>query len=716
MNANPRPVYTGAQLAALIRPRSIAVVGASPNGASFAGRTLAQLGRFEGPVWPVNPNHAAIDGEKCYPDIASLPKVPDCVVVAVGQASTLQIVAQCAQAGVGAVILYASGYAETGRPERVGEQARIAALASASGMRVLGPNCVGLINVALRAPITFSATPEFPPLQRPAIGLVSQSGALGISLAQAVAHGISLSHILASGNSCDVDVADLVSGLADDPACDVIACVFEGMADPCRLLEAAARARDAGKPLLVFKLGTGEQGAAAALSHTGSLAGSLATYKAALERSGAVWVERFEDLLPMAAFFGKAQDPVAAGVAVLATSGGAAIMAADTGERYRVPLPQPSPGVQALLARCIPDFGSARNPCDVTAQMLNDIESLWACAAALIDDPAYGVLLHPAPLATPLLAERISRLSTIARRAGKPVCIVWLTQWLEGPGCAEANRDPHVALFHSMDACFAALAAWHLRSRSMRIPGVSVRTEPSVLSDTRQKLQDIADTVVPERIAKALLAPYGLPVIEERLAVDAGQALAIARDFWSRSRTPLAMKIESVDIAHKTEAGGVVLGIGTPEEVAASYSKIVAAAHAFDPAARIAGVLIQPMVAAGLELVIGARRDAQFGPVVLVGIGGVLVELIGDSAVAVAPVSQEEALEMIGRLRAGALLDGFRGAPPVDRLQVARMIEAVSRFISDHPQVQELDLNPVTCNADGVWVVDALIRLDDSSA
>ena len=368
-----------------------------------------------------------------------------------------------------ASIIFASGYAETGKDDRIAQQQRLAAIARESDMRIVGPNCIGVVNAPLDMRVTFMDITPIPPPRRHAIGMVSQSGALGMALAQAVVRGVSFSHVLTSGNSCDVDMADYISYLADDPSCAAIACVFEGMAEPERMLIAAERAWQRDKPLIVFKMATGEQGAAAAMSHTGSLAGSQAAYRAVFRRAGAILVDDYEALCETAAFFAKARPPKARGVAVVAASGGAAIMAADRAEQFGVPLPQPSDAVRDVLLAHIPEFGSARNPCDVTAQILANPESLNACADALLGD-----------------RRRTARwwcrrpMATRRRRNASRSTIRWRRSTARSPASpgrpngwkARASRRrksaEHVALFRSMPSCFAALAAWHWRADEAR--------------------------------------------------------------------------------------------------------------------------------------------------------------------------------------------------------------------------------------------------------
>jgi acyl-CoA synthetase (NDP forming) len=705
-----RAVYRHAQLARLFDPRSVAIIGASPRAGSFGERTLNALAHYGGRVHLVNARYDRIGDRPCHPSVAALPEVPDCAIIVAAREAVEPIVEECVAAGVGGAMIYASGYSETARPDRIAQQQRLGEIARASGMPIVGPNCIGMLNFKSRAGVTFMSIPRLPEPRGHAVGLVSQSGALGFSLAQAHERGASFSHLLTTGNSCDVDVADCIAFLAEDPACAAIACVFEGMPDPTRLLDAAEVARAADKPLVVYKLGTGEQGAAAAMSHTGSLAGSMAAYGAAFERADAILVEDFEALVETTAFFAKVpRRPTARGAAVVAVSGGSAIIAADRAEVHGVPLPQPNPAVCAVLESRIPEFGSARNPCDVTAQVANDPESLTACSEALLSDDAYGVLIYPQIYASELTHQRVAMLSDLSARCGKPVCIVWTTEWLEGPGSREAEEDPRVSLFRSTDCCFAALAAWHARdARRAAGPRRVVRRSPKAAAAQAAALLDAVPpgTALTEREAKRVLAAYGVPVVEERLVQSAEEAVAAA----SALGYPVALKVESPDLPHKTEAGVIRLGLKDEAELRAAYAAVMANAARVSPTPRVNGVLVQPMARPGVEVMVGARIDPVFGPLILVGLGGVLVELMRDASTALAPVTADEAQAMLRRLKGFAALQGFRGAPPADLDRLADIVCRLSEFAADQrDRIAELDVNPIICAGPNAVAVDALI-------
>jgi acyl-CoA synthetase (NDP forming) len=700
-------VYSRDQLVRLLHPASIAVIGASTRAGAFGKQVLANMAHYTGRSYAVNARYETIDGRPCYPNLRDLPEAPDCAVICAAREAVEEIVLDCAKAGAGGAIIFASGYAETGKQDRMAQQDRLTAIARETGLRIVGPNCIGVANALLDSRVTFMDITPIPKPNGHAVGIISQSGALGMALAQGVMRGLSVSHVLTSGNSCDVDMADFVNYLATDPDARSIACVFEGMATPDRLLLAAENARAADKPLVIFKMATGEQGAAAAMSHTGSLAGSHASYRALFRHAGAIVVEDYEALMETAAFFAKAPPPKAAGAAVVAASGGAAIMATDRAEQHGVPMPQPMPEVRAVLESRIPEFGSSRNPCDVTAQILSDPEALGVCASALLSDPQYGVLVSPLTYGYAPSAKRPEVYSALAEQSGKMACVVWQTEWQDGPGVVEANRCSRVALFRSTNACFAALAAWQWRAEQRAAGRQTVAaTPPDVLARAAALIAAAPGKTLTEREAKAVLALYGVPVVGELLVQSAADAVDVAEALGY----PVVLKVESADVPHKTEAGVIRLNVGSADEVRAGYQAVMANAAKVSPPPRINGVLVQPMLPQGIEIVVGARNDPLFGPMVVVGLGGVLVEVLKDTALSPAPVTPLQAEGLLRHLKGAKLLEGFRGMPGADIGRLARVISDVSRFAADHRDtVAELDVNPLICAGDRVTAVDALI-------
>lgn len=705
-------------LARLFSPQSIVIVGASATPTSFGARFMTNLAGFTGRLYLMNPRYEQIGGQPCYKSLRDLPEVPDCVIVATGLATVEAIFEDCIALGVGGVILIASGFSETGSAETVAVQDRLAARARESGVALLGPNTIGFVNFRTRAGATFLTGLDFergfdqaPGDRR--IGLASQSGALGLSLAQAMNRDLFFSHVLSCGNSADVDLADCANYLVDDPDCQVIVCLLEGLSNPRRLEAVTRRATAAGKPIILCKMARGASGAQAAASHTGSLAGSHAAYREMIRRAGGIMIDAFEDLLETAAYFSKAGAPRGEGAMVIATSGGAGILSADAAESAGVPLPQPSPQLRTVLARHIPSFGTTRNPADVTAEVVNDINSLTACVEAILSGDDYGALVVPHPLAYETAYPRIELLDRLGREAGKVISLVWLSGWLEGPGAREIEAARNLALFRSMDRCFETLhlwSDWHHR-RAALVQEVPARLSASdAKPEVAQAIAQMQATVLPERMAKSLLAAYGVNVVSDHRARTEAEAREVAARIGGR----MVMKIDSPDIAHKTEVGGIALDLNSADAVASAFGRMMKDVAGHAPEARLEGVIVQPMVPEGIEIVVGARIDDVFGPLVLVGLGGVFVELMADSVTAPAPVSAAEALTMIGKLRGARLLDGFRGLPAVDCQALAEVVARVSEFAADHAdQLVELDVNPLICRGTQIIAADALIVLKD---
>ncbi|MDW8469674.1 MAG: acetate--CoA ligase family protein [Burkholderiales bacterium] len=702
-----RALYDRQALAPLLAPRSVAIVGISPRPNSFGMRTLENLAHYRGAVYLVNPKYERIGDRPCHPSVAALPEKPDCAVLVLPREAVEPALEEAAAAGARSAIVYASGYGEMGREEAARAEARLAAIARAARMPVLGPNCMGMVNHALRCGLTF--IPEYS-RARPGggpIAVVSQSGALGYSLAQAWERGAGIGWFFSAGNSADIDVADLVAAFAEEPQCRAIALLFEGVRSAARMLEAGERARRAGKPVVVLKLGTSADGAAAARSHTGSLAGSAVAWRALFERAGFVAVEDYEALLERTKFFAVAGAPRARGVAVVSGSGGAGVIAADKAAEHGVPMPQPSAETVQALRAILPEFGAARNPCDPTGQVLSDPESLGRCCRALLADSRYGALVLSMTVASHEIAEaRLQLLRELAAEQPKPVALVWMSEWLQGPGIEGYEALERVPLFRSAGRCFATIAAWHAyheRARGPQAPRGRLSDEGA--RERARGLLAAAGETLTEREAKKVLACYGVPVVEERLASSAEEAATAARSLGY----PVALKVESPAIPHKTEAGVVRLGIADGAALARAYAEVLAAAHRVARAEDIRGVLVQPM-ASGVEMLVGARVDPVVGPVIVVGAGGVLVELVEDTAAALAPVSPEEALAMLRRLRSFRLLEGFRGAPRANVEQLAEAVARISEFVADHAgEIAEVDVNPIVCASDRVLAVDALI-------
>jgi len=488
-----RALYHHKDLARLINPRIVAVVGASETRGSFGERTLSNLSAFTGKVYAINPKYQNLLGRPCVPSLADMPESPDCVVLCVARPMVEGMIESAAAVEAGGAVVYASGFAETAKPDRIEAQQRLIALAHRTGVRVVGPNCVGLANTRTAAGLNFM--PDYAGMghRRGPIGIVSQSGALGYTVLQGMKRGVGFSHYLAAGNSCDVDVCDFISYLAEDDDTRAIICLLEGVKDGERFLDAAGKARAAGKALIVYKTGNSETSSKAALSHTGTMVGSFVAYKTAFEETGAIAVDDLEAVLETASFFAKTKAPKTKGVGILSTSGGAAVICADKAEAHGVRLPALEPKTATALHEVVPDFGSVANPSDLTAEVLKTSETFGFCLDAFMNDAGFGALVMPMIFAH--AASSGARAPTIvqaAARTDRPLAVIWMNEWFQGPGSEILDADPKVCMFRSADRCFATLRAWFdwHETKADRLPHAARRSPPSAEASARAVLTE----------------------------------------------------------------------------------------------------------------------------------------------------------------------------------------------------------------------------------
>jgi acyl-CoA synthetase (NDP forming) len=689
----------------LFVPHSIAVVGASSDPMKTGGRPIHMLKKhgFGGAIYPVNPKADEVQGLKAYASLEALPEVPDLVLIVVPGKAALEVLEVAAKMGVGAVNVLSAGFAENG-PEGVALQARVTQLAESSGMRIVGPNCLGSISVANRGIGTFSIAIEAEMPKAGGISIVSQSGNVGSAALNAlIAEGAGVARFLATGNEADVQAADAVEWLAQDHETRVILLVLETCRDGGRLLRALDAARSAGKPVVVMKIGTSEAGQKAALSHTGGLAGSDRVFDAVFDRYGAVRVHSLEELV----FVGIARETMGArrigadpSAALVAASGGFGVMMADAAAAHGVgvnPLAQPT---QDRIKSRLP-LASAVNPIDATAQMSAAPEIFGELVdAALADSENSTVCLM---LAMGMSLPRLRKVYTEALQqvtAAHPDKAI--IACIPDPADAIAElRDMGIVCFPTIDAMMRGVAAL---SRMDALEATDKAVSRQV--ETRAALPK--DATRNEATAKATLRDAGLPFAEEVVATSVAEAAAAAE----RIGGAVAMKILSPDIQHKSDIGGVELGIKGAKPAEDAFKRIMTAVDLHTTGARIDGVLVSPMTTGGTELILGTTTDATFGPVVMVGLGGVFAEIFEDTALSLAPVDKAQAEKMVRSLKAFPLLDGARGRAPADLDALTDAIVDLSRFAAAHAaEVSEIDINPLLVRATGQGAValDALI-------
>lgn len=704
-----RPLYGREDLRRLIEPKTIAVVGASPTPGSFGRRTLENLADFAGTVYGIHPTHTDILGRQTVPSLRDLPETPDCVIIAVGQHLVEQVIHEAAELGVGGAIVYASGYRETGAADGEEAQQRLLSVAGDAGLRLAGPNCIGLINAHSKAAMNFM-TDCGSLIENGAgsISVVSQSGALGYALLQGPHRGLTFSKFLACGNSVDIDVADYVSFLADDPDTSTIICLMEGLTDGHRFMDAVRKAGRAGKPVIVYKAANGEASSKAALSHTGTLAGSAEAYRAAFRASGAVLVEDFEALMEVASFFAKnPSGPTGAGVGIMATSGGAGVICADKAEESGLPLPPLSTATAAVLGEVLPGFGSPANPADLTAEVLKDISTFKTSLRAFCDDPAFGAVVVPLTFVhDATTGVRARYLAEVAEETETALAAVWMNEWLEGPGSRDLEGGDRVSLFRSPARCMWTIRAWmdwharddwsdpapQARGANLAAEALAARTHSGALTESE---------------AKEIVARYGITVPVERIVGTAADAASVADDLGY----PLVVKVVSPDILHKSEVGGVRVGLRSAEAVREAVETMSARLAQEAPGARIEGFSVQQMAGEGPEVLLGARFDAVFGPLVLLGSGGTWVEILKDAKVYLPLTERADALAAIEEMTLAKVLAGARGEAAYDTDALADAIVGFSRLVTDLDGLAaDTELNPVRITRErGPVAVDALI-------
>jgi acetate---CoA ligase (ADP-forming) len=700
----------------LLAPRSIAIVGASATN-PYASRLIENLGDggFGGPVYLVNPRQASLFGLPCHPSIEALPETPDLAILVVPQRAVLEVLDACGRRGIPAALIISAGFGEAGESGRRA-QLDIRRIAQAHGMVVCGPNCLGIANA--RAPAMMHSYTRLP-VPPGNLALVSQSGAMAFAsvLSPAADRGVGFAVVVSSGNEAVVDTADYVGHFVDDPEVGVIASLLEGLrAGRGRaFMEAAARAADAGKPILVCKVGRSDVGSRQVVSHTGSMTGSDAVYDAAFAQAGVIRVSDPDDLFEVASAFSRCAEPRGEGIAILSTSGGLGVVLADKCGVHGLRLPPLSTETAQRLAQgdlflVVGDLG---NPLDIRGQGAQHLPELLEL---FIRDPRYHLIT--VALGLPAVGERAVKIARdlvdTAARTDKPLIVLWMGTRLDPAGrptdldgfrLLERSRVP---VFASPDKCFKALRAmvdYHRfrRRRAERpatpaLDGVDVVAARRFLAD-RQGTLDEAD-------ARTLLACCGIPGPRERLVSDADEAARAAKDIGY----PVAVKVVSADLPHKTEAGAVKLDVADETALRRACADALDAVARRHPGACVRGLLVQEMVGDGREMVVGASRDPQFGPVVTCGLGGVFVEVLRDVQRRIPPIDAAEARSMIAGLAGVATLGAFRGRSAADVDAAVDVIRRIGQLALDlEDRIAEVEINPLMVTPSGALAVDALV-------
>jgi acetyl coenzyme A synthetase (ADP forming)-like protein len=695
-------------LDSLLRPKSIAVVGASRRAGSIGNGMLKHLvgSSFTGPVYPVNPTADSVNSVPAFPSIGALPTVPDLAVIVVPKQLVLRVVRECVATGVKGIVVITAGFREVGG-DGVELERELLALVRENGLRMVGPNCMGVMNTSPAVSMNATFAPAMPP--NGPIAFMSQSGAMGMTILDyAMEYGIGISQFVSMGNKADVSGNDLIEYWQDDDEVGVILMYIEGFGNPRHFTTLARRATRR-KPVLAVKAGRSEAGAKAASSHTGALAQVDIATDALFAQCGVLRADTVEALFDAAIAFSKAPLPKGRRVAVLTNAGGPGIIIADACEGFGLEVAPLSDETQARLREHLPAEASVANPVDMIASATP--EQVERAMRIISADPGIDAVIAsyvPLGLEAPVIAAAIN---SGAEGCRKPVLAVLMSKRGLPQGMAELQDTPIPAYRFPESAARALGAMWRYRQWLDR-PVVEVRRFDVDASRVREIIasafrEERERLTVPESFE--ILECYGIPVAPFRIATTEEDVVDAAREMGY----PIVLKAVSQDIVHKTEAGAVKLDLRDDESLRAAWREVAETLDSESPAARDAGVLVQRMWTGGRETIVGMTMEPQFGPIVMFGLGGVYVEVLRDVAFRVQPVSTVDALEMIRSLRGYRILEGVRGEEGVDLERLSEVIERVSQMVGDHPEIQEMDINPYLAFPEGQAsvAVDARFRV-----
>jgi acyl-CoA synthetase (NDP forming) len=680
----------------LLRPRAIAVVGASPRPGSLSGRFVAGLQRhgYAGRIVPVNPGHQEVLGLPCVPTIQDAGEI-DLAVISLAATRVLESADQCAEAGVGGALVFSSGFGEVSE-EGHAEQRKLGELAARSGMRIVGPNSPGFINIADRTCVSALGVAFRPTLRSGSIAVLAQSGGGGgLLVERAVDAGMGVSLLLCTGNEADLTISDVLPWLAADRVTKVVALFMEAIRRPDEFVAGLDQLRAAGKHVVILKGGSTEAGARATAAHTGALASDDDVVGAMLERHQVPRVHSFEDLLATAMTLERLGPATGRRVGILTTSGGAGVVAAESAERAGLELPGPAPATRERLAAAAPDFAAISNPADMSGMFSEREEIFTESLAALSAAEEFDQLMLVLTVHPPDISQRLAELVLRGVQAtSTPLAILWMAGGMSAPSIAWL-REQGLAVYDDAERCGRALAARAFLGRSAdaaESPELPPLPAPGPFTDT-----------LLESEAMELLAGADVPVPVTLLTTDPESAATAAESIAG----PVAVKAAARDLLHRSDAGAVVLGVSSGAEAAAAHTRVVEAARAVG--ATPEGSVVQQMSPAGVELIVGARRDPEFGPVLVVGMGGVTAELQADVSRRLLPLREGEALAMLQELRTFALLAGYRGTPAGDVAGAARAIDGIARLaVALGDRLEAIEVNPLIVGPDGAVAVDAL--------
>jgi acyl-CoA synthetase (NDP forming) len=696
--------------------QSIAIIGASSDPFKPSGRALLDLvnNGYQGKVYPINPKYPEMLGLKSYPSLTDIPGEVDLAIISIPATGVYAALEQCIAKGVKAAVIFTSGFSEIG-PEGRLLQEKITRLARKHGIRLLGPNCVGITNALNKVAAAFSML-DLSDVGPRTMGFVSQSGGVGgLIYKLALDSGVGLNYLISVGNEADTDFTDFLGYMVRDHSTKLMGGYLEGVKDGRKLRWVADEAAKAQKPIMLFKVGRSMAAARAASSHTGALAGVDHIYDAFFRQTGILRMDTYDEMIAFAQLFSAGRLPQGKNVAILTLSGGDGVMLTDAFAGYGFNLPVLSEKTKTKMAEVLPSFGSTENPIDFTSKYANDPQMLLTCLNALLEDDdidiVYAMLaLPPGPIGVAMTQGLIELFNSTTK-----TIVFGLVAMLDKGEWVNDFRRAGLPVLGNSTWAVRALAhladyAEFLRKRKDPAYEIPVITETE---HNKAALNGLAG-VLSEGQSKDLLASYGIPVTRQNLARNENEAASMAEQIGY----PVVLKVDSPDIPHKTEAGALMLNLNSEAEVRKAYTTVLQNAGQYKPAARINGVLVQEMLPEGIEVIIGMTKDPVFGPTIMFGLGGIFVEVLKDVSFRVAPLSRGDAMDMIKEIKGYPLLKGVRGKQPADvdaLVDVIMKVSAMVTVLENH--IEELDINPLVVYPEkmGVRAADAMIVLRDKN-
>ncbi len=703
-------VHHKPDLHGFFNPSSIAVVGASADSNKPGGKIIELLRHFQFPgrIFPVNPGRKEIQGLACYSNLAEIKYPVDLVVIALAAKQVPEAVRSCAALSLHNIVVISAGFAELGA-EGAALQAELRELVQRYGLNLLGPNCIGFVNALLPAAAAFSLAVDSGELRQGPVAIVAQSGGLGVlALYLADLEHIGISYMINTGNEAGLDFASIISFLVREPAVKVIGGYLEGAVDGSRLRRSFREAAEAGKPVILLKAGDSREAIEAISSHTGALAGSREAYQAVFRQEGVLPVSTMTEMISLLKAFASGRLPKGNRVGVFALSGGMGVLTADLCSAAGLQLARFEDKTKRELRRLLPSIATVRNPLDATAAMVSNLDGIEASLKVLLADPGVDILVFATAFWRHFGTRAVIMLERLISRTDKPVILIW-------PGCNEETRLKlqEKGLFFYREAregIAAAASLWRyaaflnsraqpVQAREDRATALSPQVKAAVaLPHEKMELTEVE--------SKEILKAWGLPVPRGAMVETVDEAAEAARVIGY----PVVLKVVSRAISHKTEAGGVALGLTDEVQLRAAWSQMRKRLQEIEPALIPDGFLVEEMLPVQTELLVGVRFDDVFGPLLVVSPGGILVELFQDKSIRPAPVSPSQALEMAGELKSAPLLQGYRGAGPVDLKQLAEIISSFSHLAWElRHQFKEMEINPLIIGRDGsIAAADAL--------